>query len=44
MMNGLEGKTYEEWLRPLGLLSRGAEGKPDGGCRDQRSSTELCSP
>ncbi len=34
MMKGLEGRTYEEQLRFLGVLSteRGAEGWPHGGC------------
>ena len=32
MMRGLEGETYEEWLRCLGLFSpEEAEGRPLGG-------------
>ena len=34
MVKGMEGKMYEEQLRSLGVLSqsRGAEGRPHGGC------------
>jgi len=31
IVKGVEGKTYEERLRPLDLL-RGAEGRPHGSC------------
>lgn len=45
MGKGLEGKTYEKWLRSLGLLrAEQAEGWPDSGCcssKGAEGSAEL---
>lgn len=48
IVNGVEGKVYEEQLRALGCSAqrRGAEGRPDGGCsssQERRGSAEICS-
>ena len=46
MVKGLEGKTYEEWLKSFGSFSpeqhrlrRGLMAAP---LKEQRGSTELC--
>ena len=45
-VRSLECKVCEEQLRSLGVLSRGAEGSPHGGCSSSQGaegSAELCS-